>query len=117
MSPQSSKTIEGGPSELLPSQPLLNPWKFDGAPHSGGHLLHERQVMRSQHGLTKGKTCLFNLIAFYNENPMWMDWGKALGIVCLDLSKVFNTVSHYFHIEKLRKCRQGKCTLNGLRTG
>lgn len=24
--------------ELLASQPPLNPWKDDGAPHSGGHL-------------------------------------------------------------------------------
>lgn len=30
--------FEGGPRELQATQLHLNPWKGDGAPHSGGHV-------------------------------------------------------------------------------
>jgi len=58
----------------------------------------------SQHGFTKGKSCLTNLIAFYDGMTGWVDEGTAADVVYLDFSKTFDIASHNFLIWKLRKC-------------
>lgn len=50
-------------------------------------------IRSSQHGLTKGKTCLTNLNALYDEMTGLADQGKAVKIFNLDFTKYFNTVS------------------------
>ncbi|CAM5125387.1 unnamed protein product [Natator depressus] len=66
--------------------------------------LEERKVIRnSQHGFTKGKSCLTNLIAFYDEITGPVDMGKAVDMMCLNFSKVFDMVSHSILASKLKK--------------
>jgi len=67
--------------------------------------VEEKKVIRSsQHVFTKGKSCLTNLIAFYDGVTGWVDEGRAVDVVCLNFSKAFDTVSHNMLTGKLRKC-------------
>jgi len=67
--------------------------------------VEEKKVIRSsQHGFAKGKSCLTNLITFYDGMTGQADEGRAVDVVYLNFSKAFNTVSHNILLGKLRKC-------------
>uniref|UniRef100_A0A8B9CCP8 Reverse transcriptase domain-containing protein n=1 Tax=Anser brachyrhynchus TaxID=132585 RepID=A0A8B9CCP8_9AVES len=68
------------------------------------HIKDKRVIRGSQHGFTKGKSCLTNLIAFYEDITRWIDDGKAVDMVYLDFSKAFHAVSHSILTVKLRNC-------------
>ncbi|CAM4633965.1 unnamed protein product [Caretta caretta] len=62
----------------------------------------ERKVIRnSQHGFTKGKSCLTSLVAFYDKITGSVDEGKAVDVLFLDFVKPFDTVSHSILASKL----------------
>ena len=55
--------------------------------------LEEKELIRScQHGFTKWRSCVTNLVAFYNTVAGWVDGERAVDVVYLDFSKSFDTV-------------------------
>uniref|UniRef100_A0A8B9FRF7 Reverse transcriptase domain-containing protein n=1 Tax=Amazona collaria TaxID=241587 RepID=A0A8B9FRF7_9PSIT len=74
------------------------------------HMKNNKVVGDSQHGFTKGKSCLTNLVAFYDGATELMDRGRAVDIVYLDLCKEFDTVPHDILVSKLERLQFDKWT-------
>ena len=54
-----------------------------------------------QHGFTKGRSCVTNLLVAFETWTKWLDEGFGVDIVYLDYRKAFDSVSHAKLIEKL----------------
>ena len=51
------------------------------------HMRDNWGIRPSQHGFTKGRSCLTNLISFYDLVTRLVDEGKAVDVVYLDFTK------------------------------
>ncbi|CAM4389536.1 unnamed protein product [Caretta caretta] len=79
--------------------------------------LEERQVIRnSGYGFTKSKSCLTNLVTFYDERTSSVDMEKAVDMIFLDFSKTFDTVSHSILASKLNNCGLDEWTIRRIET-
>ncbi|RMC21385.1 hypothetical protein DUI87_02248 [Hirundo rustica rustica] len=65
------------------------------------HVQDGQGIRPSQHGFRRGRSCLTNLISFYDQVTSLVDAGMAVDVVYLDFSKAFDTVSHRTLLEKL----------------
>src|SRR5437867_6276867 len=60
-------------------------------------------ITKSQHGFSKGRSCLSNLLVCNDSVVRMIDEGSAVDIVYLDLQKAFDKVSHDKLMKKVRE--------------
>ena len=87
---------EGGSRELQASQPHFSPWEGDGGKNLEAickHLKDKKVIWSCQCGFMKVKSCLTNLIAFWDEiNEVHLGgWGERSHWF-FDFGKVLDTV-------------------------
>ena len=80
------------------------------------HMQDNQGIRPSQHGFTKGRSCLTNLITFYDWVTTLVNKGKAVDVVYLDFSKAFDTVSHSILLGKLAARGLDRYTLLWIRS-
>jgi hypothetical protein len=65
------------------------------------HLERYELIRDSQHGFTKGRSCLTNLLEFFEEVTLNLDEGRPFDVIYLDFSKAFDKVPHQRLFRKL----------------
>ena len=68
------------------------------------HFNEYNVIKGSQHGFTRGRSCLTNLLEFFEEvyERIHVDEGKPVDVIYLDFAKAFDKVPHKRLAKKLQ---------------
>jgi len=67
------------------------------------YLEKSKIVTDSQHGFRTGRSCLSNLLSFFDQVSEGVDTGTAIDVIYLDFAKAFDKVPHERLLYKLEK--------------
>ena len=73
-------------------------------------------INTSQHGFLKARSCLTNLLCFFEEITKWVDDRSSVNVVYLDFQKAFDKVPHQRLILKLKAYGIGDAVINWIET-
>lgn len=93
----------------VPLQCLIKWWRrlFCGLQRN---VLSDTVISDSQHEFARGKSCLTNLMSFYDKTTHLADQRKSMDMMLLDF-KAFGTVSHSILMGKLPSMQLDKSTV------
>ena len=80
--------------------------------HMVEFLVKHNLINTSQHGFLKARSCLTNLLCFFEEITKWVDDGSPVDVVYLDFQKAFDKVPHQRLILKLKAHGIGNDVIN-----
>ena len=80
--------------------------------HMMGFLVKHKLINPSQHGFLKARSCLTNLLCFFEEITKWVDEGSPVDVIYLDFQKAFDKVPHQRLILKLKSHGMGNSIIN-----
>ena len=83
--------------------------------HMTDFLLKHKLINPSQHGFLKARSCLTNLLCFFEEITKWVDEGSPVYIIYLDFQKGFDKVPHQRLILKLKAHGMGSSIINWIK--
>ena len=75
--------------------------------------IKHKLINPSQHGFLKAKSCLTNMLCFFEEITKWVDDGSRVDVIYLGFQKAFDKVPHQRLILKLKSHGMG----NSISTG
>ena len=93
---------------------LLEPLIRD---HMMEFLVKHKLINISQHGFLKARSCLANLLCFFEEITKWVDDGSPVDVVYLAFQKAFDKVPHQRLLLKLKAHGIGQGSANFLGRG
>ena len=80
--------------------------------HMMDFLIKHKLINPSQHGFLKARSCLTNLLCFFEEITKWVDEGSLVDVIYLDFQKAFDKVPHQRPIRKLKSHGMGNSIIN-----
>ena len=80
--------------------------------HMMDFLIKHKLINPSQHGFLKARSCLTNLLCFFEEITKWVDEGSPVDVIYLDFQKAFDKVPHQRLILKIKSHGMGNSIIN-----